>query len=60
MAVTEIISSIFFPPAFVISLMAQVNRPKILERIVSGSSPLCSEVFVTSLFSEFAVETLEG
>ena len=41
----------FFPPAFVNSQIAQVNRPKILERMVSGSSPLCSKVFVTSLFS---------
>ena len=51
------ISSVFFPPAFV---MAQVNRPKILERMVSGSSPLCSEAFVTSPFFLFQIEDLEN
>ena len=40
----------FFLPAFVNSQIAQVNRPKILERMVTGSSLLCSEVFVTCLF----------
>ena len=48
-----------FPPAFVNSQIAQVNRPKILERMVFGSSPLCSEVFVTSLFFLFQIEDLE-
>ena len=38
----------FFPSAFVNSQIAQVNRPKILERMVSGSSPLRSKVFVTA------------
>ena len=33
------------------SQIAQVNRPKILVRIVSGSSPLCSEVFLIHFFS---------
>ena len=37
----------FFPPAFVNSQIAQVDRPKILERMVFGSSPLFSGVFVT-------------
>ena len=41
------VTSMLFPPAFVNSPIAQVNRPKILERMVSGSSLLCSEVFVT-------------
>ena len=47
------ISSIFFPPALVSSQIAQVNRPKILERMVSSSSPLFSGVFATSLFFFF-------
>ena len=50
----------FFPLAFVNSQRAQVNRPKVLERMVSGSSPLCSEVFVTSLFFLFQIEDLEN
>ena len=50
----------FFPPAFVNSQRAQVNRPKILERMVSGSSPLCSEVFVFFHFFLFQVEDLEN
>ena len=37
----------FFPPAIVSSQIAQVDRPKILERMVFGSSPLLSGVFVT-------------
>ena len=37
----------FFPPAIVSSQRAQVDRPKILERMVFGSSPLLSGVFVT-------------
>ena len=40
----------FFPPAIVNSQIAQVDRvprPKILEQIVLGSSPLLSGVFVT-------------
>ena len=48
----------FFPTAFVKSQIAQVNRPKIFERIVSGSSLLCSEVLATSLF--FQIEDLEN
>ena len=40
------VTSMFFPPVFVNSPIAQVNRPKILWRMVSGSSLLCSEVFV--------------
>ena len=36
-----------FPPAIVNSQIAQVNRPEILERMVFGSSPLLSGVFVT-------------
>ena len=39
----------FFPPGCVHSHIAQVNRPKILERMVFGSSPLCCKVF-DSLF----------
>ena len=50
------ISSSFFPPAFVNSQIAQVNRPKILERMVSDPSPLCSDVCVTSLFFLFQIE----
>ena len=37
----------FFPPAIVSSQIAQVDRPKILEGMVFGSSPLLSGVFVT-------------
>ena len=37
----------FFPPAIVNSQIAQVDRPKILEQMVFGSSLLLSEVFVT-------------
>ena len=44
----------FFSPAFVNSQIAQVNRPKFLGPMVFGSSPLCSEVFVTSLFFCFS------
>ena len=40
-----------FPPAIVSSQMAQVDRPKILERMVFSSSPLLSGVFVTFFFS---------
>ena len=45
----------FFPPAFVNSQIAQVDRPKILERMVFGSSPLLSGVFVT--FFSFKLRT---
>ena len=37
----------FFPPAIVNSQIAQMDRPKILERMVSGSSLLLSGLFVT-------------
>ena len=47
----------FFPPAFVNSQIAQVDRPKILERMVFGSSPLLSGVFVT--FFLFEIEDSE-
>ena len=47
----------FFPPAIVNSQIAQVDRPKILERMVFGSSPLLSGVFVT--FFLFQIEDLE-
>ena len=47
----------FFPPAIVSSQIAQVDRPKILERMVFGSSPLLSGVFVT--FFSFQIEDLE-
>ena len=50
----------FFPPAFVNSQIAQVNGPKFLERMVSGSNSLCSEVFVTSVFLLFQIEELEN
>ena len=45
----------FFPPAIVSSQIAQVDRPKILERMVFGSSPLLSGVFVT--FFSFKLRT---
>ena len=47
----------FFPPAIVNSQIAQVDRPKILERMVFGSNPLLSGVFVT--FFLFQIEDLE-
>ena len=47
----------FFPPAIVNSQIAQVVRRNILERIVFGSSPLFSGVFVC-IFS-FQIEDLE-
>ena len=47
----------FFPPAIVNSQIAQVDRPKIVERMVFGSSPLVSRVFVT--FFLFQIEDLE-
>ena len=37
----------FFSPAIVNSQIAQVDRPKILERMVFGSSLLLPRVFVT-------------
>ena len=40
-----------FPPATVSSQIAQVDRLKILERMVSGSSPLLSGLFLTFFFS---------
>ena len=40
----------FFPPAIVNSQIAQVDGPKTLERMVFGSSPLPSGVFVTFSF----------
>ena len=43
----------FFPPAFVNSQIAQVDRPKILERVIFSSSSLCGGVFVTSLNFSF-------
>ena len=46
----------FCPPAIVSSQIAQVERLKILERMVFGSSLLLSGVFVT--FS-FQIEDLE-
>ena len=45
----------FFPLAIVNSQIAQVDRPKILERMVFGSSPLLSGVFVT--FFSFKLRT---
>ena len=47
----------FFRPAIVNSQIAQVDRPTILERMVFGSSPLLSGVFVT--FFLFQIEDLE-
>ena len=41
----------FLPPAIVSSQIAQVDRPKILERMAFGSSPILSGVFVTFFFS---------
>ena len=49
---------LFFSPAIVNSHIAQVDRPKILERMVFGSSPLLSGVFVA--FFLFQVEDLEN
>ena len=43
----------FFPPAIVSSQIAQVDRPKILERMVFGSNPLLSGVFVTFQIEDF-------
>ena len=43
----------FFPPAFVNSQIAQVDRPTILERVIFSSSSLCGGVFVTSLYFSF-------
>ena len=51
--------SIGVPAVNVPEQIAQVNILKILERMVSGSSLLCSEVFVTSLFLLFQIEDLE-
>ena len=45
----------FFPPAFINSQIAQADRLKILERMVFGSSPLLSGVFVT--FFSFKLRT---
>ena len=47
----------FSPPAIINSQIAQVDRPKIFERMVFGSSPLLSGVFVT--FFLFQIEDLE-
>ena len=47
----------FFPPAIVNSQIAQVDRPTILERMVFGSSPRLSGVFLT--FFLFQIEDLE-
>ena len=47
-----------FLPAFINSQIDKVNRPKILERMVTCSSPLRSEVFVTSVFFVFQIEDL--
>ena len=44
----------FFPPAFVNLQIARVNIPKILQRMFSGSSPICSKVFVISFFLFFS------
>ena len=41
----------FLPPAIVNSQIAQVDRPKILEQMVFGSSPLLSRVLVTFFLS---------
>ena len=49
----------FFPPAIVNSQIAQVDKPKILERMVFSSSSLLSGVFVTFFFSSFQIEDLE-
>ena len=53
------VSWIFFPPAFVNSQIAQVNRPKFLERMVSGSSPLCSQLLFLPFFFFFKLRTLK-
>ena len=42
-----------FPPAIVNSQIAPEDRPKILERMVFGSSPLLSGVFVTFFLFQF-------
>ena len=48
----------FFPPAIVSSQIAQVDRPKILERMVFGSSPLLSRVFATFFFSNWGLRKI--
>ena len=40
----------FLPPAFVNSQIAQVNGPKIFERMVSGSSPLSKSLLLHFFF----------
>ena len=47
----------FFPPAIVNSQIAKVDRPRILERMVFGSSRLLSGVFVS--FFLFQIEEVE-
>ena len=50
--------SVFFPPAFVESQMAQMDRLRILERVVLGSSSLCCRPFVAVFtFFPFKVRT---
>ena len=48
-----------FPPPFVSSQIAQVDRLRILERVVFSSSWLCTGVFVTSLIFLLKIEDLE-
>ena len=47
----------FFPPA-IVSQIAQVDRPKILERMVIDSSPLPSGVFVAFFFSNWGLKKI--
>ena len=50
--------SVFFPPAFVESQMAQVDRLRSLQRSVLGSSSLCGTSFVSVFtFFPFQVRT---
>ena len=48
----------FFPPAIVNSQIAQVDRRKIVERMVSGSSPLLR--WSLCYFFSFQIEDLEN
>ena len=56
---TKWFNRFFFPPVFINSHIAQVDRPK-MKRMVFGSSVLCFEVFVSSLFFLFQIEDLEN
>ena len=48
-----------FPPAFVNLQISQVDRMRILQRVVFRSSSLCAGVFVTSLFFLLKIDDFE-